>query len=361
MELPVRRILHVDMDAFYASVEQRDHPELRGRPVIVAGSERSRGVVAAASYEARRYGIHSAMPTSQALRLCPEVHRVPVRMARYREVSDQIREIFEAYTDLVEPISLDECFLDVGDTCRDRGVTATAVAREIKALIRQRTGLTSSAGVAPNKFVAKIASDIRKPDGLTVVPPGRVLVFLHPLTVSRIWGVGPKTSERLKQLGVHTIADLAARDPSWLIARFGKSGQLFHRLAHGEDRRPVIPSRDPRSLSSETTFAIDLTRLPDLMPVLQELAEEVEGRLRSRDLCGSTVTLKLRYGDFTTITRSHTLPRAVRDREELLAVVLELLGRTEFPGRPIRLAGIGVSGLQALGRPLQLELFDCVI
>lgn len=355
--MSVRRIIHVDMDAFYASVEQRDRPELRGRPVIVAGSDASRGVVAAASYEARRFGVHSAMPTARAMRLCPDVVRVPVRMSRYKEVSGQIREVFLSYTHLVEPIALDECFLDISEWCEEKGCTATEVALAIKARIRAETGLTASAGVGPNKFVAKVASDVRKPDGLTVVHPDRVIPFLHRLPVDRIWGVGPKTAARLRELNVNTVAQLAECELTWLVSHFGKAGHAFHQLAQGIDRRSVVPFRQPKSLSTEETFAQDVIDPAALSDVLRSQSEEVAGRLARHRLTGTTVVLKLRYDDFTTVTRSHTCEQPLGSPEVIFELAGELLSRTEFPQRPVRLVGVGVSGLVENDRPLQLTLF----
>ena len=356
--MSTRRILHVDMDAFFASVEQHDHPELRGRPLIVAGSSEARGVVAAASYEARRFGIRSAMATAAAERLCPQVLRVPPRHERYREVSEQLHEIFHEYTDLVEPISLDECFLDLTRHCATRRLPLVEVAREIKQRIRERTGLTASAGGASNKFLAKIASDLEKPDGLVIVPPGEAPAFLEPLPVERIWGVGPVTAKRLHALGVRTIGELAAKSPEWLEAVFGRWGPDFGRLARGEDDRPVVPHRDPRSLSAENTFARDVTDPEVLLREIRDQAEEVARRLASHHATGRTVTLKLRYGDFTTVTRSHTASRPLEQAPEIARLATRLLERTEFPHRAVRLVGVGVSGLVDRGRPVQLELFD---
>lgn len=355
----VRRILHVDMDAFFASVEQHDHPEHRGKPLIVAGSERSRGVVAAASYEARRFGIHSAMPTSRALRLCPQVVRVSPRHSRYHEVSAEIQAVFASYTPQVEPLSLDESFLDLTEYCVLHRCSVGPVAAEIKRAVRERTGLTASAGAGPNKLVAKIASDVEKPDGLVVVPPERVQAFLRPLPVERLWGVGPVTASRLRALGLVTIGDIANRDPAWLEQTFGRSGPIFHQLARGDDDRPVVTWHEPRSVSSENTFATDVADADEVLNCLREQAEEVASRLRSHGYHGRTVNLKLRYADFTTITRSLTPPHLVADVGPLFAIARTLLlTRTEFPQRPIRLVGVGVSGLLDAEGPVQLELWD---
>ena len=355
----VRRIVHVDMDAFFASVEQHDHPEFRGRPLIVAGSERSRGVVAAASYEARRFGLHSAMPTSRALRLCPQVVRVNPRHSRYHEVSTELHAIFASYTPQVEPLSLDESFLDLTEYCVLHHCSVGRVAAEIKRVVRERTGLTASAGAAPNKLVAKIASDVEKPDGLVVVPPERVQDFLRPLPVERLWGVGPVTASRLRALGLITIGDIADRDPAWLQQSFGRSGPIFHHLARGDDDRPVVTTHEPRSISSENTFATDVADVDEALNCLREQTEEVAGRLRSQGYHGRTVTLKVRYADFTTITRSLTPAHLVAEVGPLFTIARTLLlTRTEFPQRPIRLVGVGVSGLLDPEKPVQLELWD---
>lgn len=354
----MRRILHVDMDAFYASVEQRDNPDLRGRPIIVAGPAVGRGVVAAASYEARKFGIRSAMPTATALRLCPDVVRVPHRFPVYHEVCEQLHALFHEYTDLVEPISLDECFLDLSAHCAQERRSLREVAVEIKRRIRERTALTASAGGGPNKFVAKIASDLEKPDGLVIIPPPQVEAFLRPLPVERIWGVGPVTAKRLHDLGIRTIGDLADKSPEWLTTVFGRSGPDFGRLAQGHDERPVVAHREPKSLSSENTFARDVSDPEVLLEEIRAQAADVATRLRNHESMGRTVVLKLRYGDFTTITRSHTATRPVETAPEIAALACVLLERTEFPARAVRLVGVGVSGLMDRNRPLQLELFD---
>jgi DNA polymerase-4 len=346
------------MDAFFASVEQRDHPELKGRPLIVAGPAESRGVVAAASYEARPFGIRSAMATAAAERLCPHLVRVTPRIERYREVSAQLHEIFLSYTELVEPISLDECFLDLTAHCASRHRSLTETAREIKLRIREGTGLTASAGGAPNKFLAKIASDLEKPDGLVIVPPNRVRAFLEPLPVERIWGVGPVTAGRLHELGIRTIADLARKSPAGLGLTFGRWGAELGRLAQGLDDRPVVPHHEPKSLSAENTFARDVVDPQTLLQEIADQATEVAARLKGHAVMGRTVTLKLRYADFTTITRSRTSSRPLEEVAEIRALAEGLLARTEFPERPVRLVGLGVSGLVDRHRPVQLELFD---
>ena len=345
------------MDAFYASVEQHDRPELRGRPLVVGGSERARGVVAAASYEARRFGIHSAMAMSRAFRLCPHLVRVSPRFDRYHEVSSRIHDVFTSYTDLAEPLSLDESFLDVTAFCLEHRRSAGSVALEIKHRIRERVGLTASAGAAPSKLVAKIASDLRKPDGLVIVAPQDVEAFLRPLAVERLWGVGPVTAGRLHAVGLRTIGDLADATPDRLEKILGRHGRDLHALARGVDDRPVQPRSDPKSLSAENTFAVDARDVHEVLAQLADQAAEVAGRLAGHGFHGRTVTLKVRYSDFTTVTRSQSLPRPVRTAEDVLAVATRmLLQRTEFPGRPIRLVGVGVAGLVDERGPQQLEL-----
>jgi DNA polymerase-4 len=351
-----RRILHVDMDAFFASVEQHDDPALRGRPVIVAGSEKARGVVCAASYEARPFGVRSAMPTSRALRLCPEAIRIPPRHGRYREVSREIHAVFASFTEQIEPLSLDESYLDVTERCvRDR-MPLAVLAAEVKRAVKARTGLTASAGGGPNKFVAKIASDLRKPDGLLIVAPGEVASFLRPLPVDRIWGVGPVTAARLRAIGLQTMGDIVDRGAEWMEARLGRGGSGLHALALGRDDRPVVAHHEPRSISSETTFAVDVSDLEELRDVLREQAEEVGERLARNGYEAKTVVLKVRYDDFTTITRSLSPPIRVAGPGDLLPQVDVLLARTEAGRRPVRLVGVGVGGLVPDDLPMQLEL-----
>lgn len=347
------------MDAFYASIEQRDAPELRGQPVIVAGSASGRGVVAAASYEARRFGVRSAMPTRTALRLCPGAIRVPPRHDHYAAVSREIHAVFHEFTDLVEPLALDEAFLDLTAYCEEREQTMDVVARALKNAIRARVALTASAGAAPCKFVAKVASDLRKPDGLVVVKPRQVKSFLAPLPVERLWGVGPVTAGRFHELGLSTIAQVAACEPAFLEGRFGRAGHEFWLLAQGIDNRPVEPNRDTRSVSAETTFAVDQNLPEPVLSTLAGQAAEVCERLRRHGWTARTVVLKLRYADFSTVTRSITPGRPVGETEEIFALASRLLSeRTEFPQRPIRLVGVGVSGLLEPDAPVQLELFE---
>jgi len=348
-------ILHVDMDAFYASVEQRDRPELRGRPVIVGGVG-NRGVVSAASYEARRYGVRSAMPTATARRLCPQGVFLPPRMTYYATAARQIREILLAVTPLVEPLSLDEAFLDV------RGYEpllgpAPAVARQIKERVRSETGLTASVGVAPNKFLAKLASDHGKPDGLVVVPADGVAGFLAPLPVGRLWGVGAKGEKRLHALGVRTIGQLAALPEKVLADHFGKTGRHLWRLAHGHDDRAVTPDREAKSISTETTFPEDVGDREALRAWLLDLVDELAGRLRKEGVRARTVELKLRSSDFRTRTRSLSLPAATDVTDTLWQAALQLFERSVTAEvLPLRLLGVGASNL-ARGGMVQGQLF----
>ena len=339
-----RKILHVDMDAFYASVEQRDRPELRGRPVVVGGSPASRGVVAAASYEARAFGVRSAMPCAQAYRRCPAAVFVRPDFAKYRAVSDQIHAVFHQVTDLVEPLSLDEAYLDV--TTNHWGEpSATRVAQRIRAEIRAATGLTASAGVAPTKFLAKVASDLDKPDGLVVIPPERVAAVLRDLPVRRIPGVGGKTEARLLNHGIRTCGDVLAADPDELASWLGSYGDHLRRLAEGVDPRPVVASRERKSVSVEDTFAQDLTTRAEALAQLDDLAQRLAERLASAQARGRTVVLKVKYADFQQITRSRTLAQPVADADALLAAADRLLDQTEVGERPVRLLGIGVGQL----------------
>lgn len=342
MDSKVRRILHVDMDAFFASVEQRDAPALRGCPVAVGG--RHRGVVAAASYEARRFGVRSAMPMSQALRLCPKLVVVPPNFEKYREVSSQVFALFREVTPLVEPLSLDEAYLDVTENSWGETL-GTPVAQRLKAAIRDRTGLSASAGVAPNKFLAKIASGYRKPDGLTVIPPERVERFLASLDVDALWGVGPVTAEKLHAAGFHKLVDLRGRSPEELRAIVGSFAETLLALAHGIDPRPVEPSRERKSVGSETTFPEDLRDRTRLAQEARQMARDCAAWLGNHDKAARTVTLKLRYHDFQTITRSESSRDATCDAEVLADRAAALLSRTEAGTRPVRLLGVSLSGL----------------
>ncbi len=341
----MRKIIHVDMDAFYASVEQRDRPELRGLAVAVS-SAGERAVVMTASYEARRYGVGSAMPVQRAQRLCPELVLVPARMAVYREVSRGVREVFRRFTDIIEPLALDEAYLDVTDP-KVLPASATLLARRIRADILDATGLTASAGVAGNKFLAKVASGMNKPDGLTIILPEQADVFLAGLAVERFHGVGPRTAERMRAMGIQTGADLRALGEAELERRFGKNGRFFYRVACNQDDRPVDADREHKSISAETTFDRDLATREDLEPVLLQLCADVARRLERADLVGRTVTVKLRYPDFRIITRSRTLPGDAADVRELLAASASLAFETQRPDGPLRLLGVTVSNLRS--------------
>ena len=357
MNLWRRAILHVDMDAFYASVEQLDNPELRGKPIIVGGTPESRGVVAAASYEIRPYGVHSAMPTAKALRLCPHAIIVRPRGRRYAEVSSRIFDIFSRVTPLVQSVSLDEAFLDITGCQRLHGDPVT-IARRIRASIRKETGLTASVGVATCRFVAKIASDLDKPDGLTVIPEEEMADRLGVLPVSRIWGVGPVTGRRLAKLGIQTIAQLREWPVEALEAELGQSGRDLHDLANGRDDSEVVTDEEEKSVSHECTFAEDIDDIEYLETVLREQSDKVSTRLRRAGLRGRVACLKLRYRDFTTITRRKTLPEATSLSETLFTAARELLReRTEAGRRPVRLIGVGMAGFADTAATGQGNLF----
>ncbi len=352
-----RKIIHIDMDAFYASVEQGDNPALKGLPVIVGGDPEKRGVVSAASYEARVYGVHSAMPTSQAKRLCPHGIFLPVRMHRYREVSEQIFEILQEYTPFIEPLSLDESFLDVTGSEKLFG-PVLQIAKAIKRRILETTGLTASAGIAPNKFLAKIASDFKKPDGLVEIKPEEVQEFLHDLPISKLWGVGKSTEEVLKGMGILRVGQLAVYPAERIEKKLGKFGLELMALARGEDARPVTPDSEAKSISQEETFTPDLEDLQKMKRVLLDQAEQVGWELRKQKLKGCTVTVKVRYPDFTTVTRSHTLPLPTDQGIEIYQTALILLHKTEALQKKARLLGVGISNLLHQDDPEQLILFD---
>jgi DNA polymerase-4 len=350
-------ILHVDMDAFYASVEQRDNPDLHGKPVIVGGSAGQRGVVSAASYEARRYGVHSAMPTATARRLCPDGVFLPVRMRHYATIARQIRDILLSFTPLVEPLSLDEAFLDVRG-CEGLFGPAPEIARRIKERVRGDTGLVASVGVAPNKFLAKLASDLRKPDALVVVPADGVADFLHPLPVGRIWGVGAKAEKRLNALNLHTVGQLAALPEEVLAGHFGETGRHVWRLANGLDDRFVVPDREAKSVSTETTFAQDIGDRVVLRVWLLDLVEQLAARLRRHGLRGRTVELKLRSSDFRTRSRSQSLADPTDVTDTIWQAARTLLEKSLTPDvLPLRLLGVGASKLTR-DAAVQGDLFD---
>lgn len=338
----LRKIVHVDMDSFFASCEQRDDPNLKGRPVVVGGAE-ERGVVAAASYEARKFGIHSAMPTRRALKLCPDLIVVRPRFDVYRAVSHQIREIFSRYTDIIEPLSLDEAYLDV--TSNKMGLlTATKVAIQIKKDIKETTHLTASAGVSVNKFLAKLASDINKPDGLYVITPDMAESFVDDLQIGKFHGIGPATEEKMNSMGVFFGRDLKTKSLELLQQRFGKSGTYFYWIARGIDDRPVNPNRIRKSIGAENTFSSDLKLYEDMEAELFPLVEKVWRHSERLDMRGKTITLKVKYADFKQITRSHSLNHEFTDEEEILTISRELLKAVLPTSNGIRLLGVTLSG-----------------
>jgi DNA polymerase IV len=336
----MRRILHIDMDAFYASVEQRDDPALRGKPVAVGGQPSSRGVVAAASYEARKFGVRSAIPMSQAVRLCPSLVIVRPDFAKYKAASNAVFSIFRQVTPLVEPLSLDEAYLDVTENSWGETL-GTPVAKRLKERIRAETQLTASAGVAPNKFLAKIASGWKKPDGLTVIAPERVEPFLQQLPVDALWGVGPVTAKRLRARGIDKLVDVRTADLLVLREAVGSLADWLRQLANGVDDRPVTPNREVKSSGSENTYAEDLTDLDTIRHEIAEMASNATRWLGKKQMLARTVTIKVRYEDFTTVTRSHTA-LATRDESDIAARAVRLLEKTEAGLRPVRLLGVSV-------------------
>lgn len=351
-----KQIIHLDMDAFYPAVEVLDNPALKGKPVIVGGTK-ERGVVSSASYEARKFGIHSAQPMATAMRLCPEGIFLPVRMSRYKEVSRRVFDIFYRFTPLVEPISIDEAFLDVTGSTRLFG-EPVEIAKKIKQMVLEETGLTVSAGVAPSKFVAKIASDIDKPHGLTVVPPDRIRDFLDPLAIKKMWGVGKVTQEALARLNIRTFGDLSQVPVKVLEQEFGKQGLKMHLLSMGIDEREVAPEHDAKSIGHEETFLQDTIDADVAKKELLSLANRVAHRMRREAVNGRTITLKVKYTDFVQITRSATLPQSTDDGQEIYSTACCLLKKTDVGERPVRLLGISLSQLSSLGLKEQLSLFQ---
>jgi DNA polymerase-4 len=354
-----RKIIHIDMDAFYASVEQRDNPELRGKPIAVGGLPDNRGVVATASYEARKFGIRSAMPSKRAIQLCPELIFIAPRFAVYKTVSQQVREIFFRHTDLIEPLSLDEAYLDVTEDKQQIG-SAIGIAKQIKTAIRDELQLTASAGVSINKFVAKIASDMNKPDGLTFIAPDKVETFMENLPVNKFHGVGKVTAEKMNALNLFTGADLKRLTEPELVRLFGKYGSFYYKIVRGIDERPVEPNRETKSISAEDTFLNDVSNPAEMKEQLDRLAAIVTNRLQQYELKGKTITLKIKYSDFRQLTRSYTLPAAVADQETIAATALQLLLKTDIGEAKIRLLGVGVSNFAAEGGTAgnaQLRLF----
>lgn len=346
------------MDAFYASVEIRERPELGERPVVVGGDPQQRGVVCAANYVARRYGIHSAMPTRTAARLCPDAVFLPPRMSRYAQVSQHIRAIFQRYTPIVEPLSLDEAFLDITDSALLHG-SAQDIGRCIKAEIRAELGLIASVGVAPNKFLAKLASDLNKPDGFVVVQDDRIEAFLRPLSVSRLWGVGKVAGNRLRTLGIQTFGDLQGKPVTWAIQHFGKPGRHLWELARGIDARAVVPDRAAKSISHETTFATDIDDPEVLVMVLSSLNEQVSRRLRQTARVARSVVVKVRFSDFTTTTRTRRLSEPTHGTKAIWCTVQALFENAMATATlPVRLLGVGVNDLMKTRQ--QGDLFESV-
>jgi len=353
----LRHIIHVDMDAFFAAVEQLDYPELRGKPVLVGGDPKGRGVVSTASYEARPYGCHSAMPMSMAIRLCPQAIVVSPRLERYAEVSRQVFEFLEQFTPLVEPLSIDEAFLDVTGSERLLG-PAEQIAHALKDRIFAETGLSASVGLAPNKFLAKLASDIQKPNGLVVVKPEDVGRFLALLPISRLWGVGKATLPEFERRGTYTFGDALQLSFETLQQHFGERGEHFYQLVRGIDDRPVLPDREAKSISHEITFPVDVRDHEHLRSVILEQTDQVTRRLRRQGLVARTIGLKIRYGDFSTITRRETLPTPTDQMDVIwkaAAHLFEAWQRTR--PRPVRLIGVGVSQLET-AKDQQSSLFD---
>jgi DNA polymerase-4 len=360
---PVRKIIHIDMDAFYASVEQRDFPEYRGKPLAVGGSPTGRGVVATASYEARKFGVRSAMSSRKAMQLCPDIIFVFPRFEVYKAVSRSIREIFSRYTDIIEPLSLDEAFLDVTEDKQKIG-SALEIASQIKRAIKTELNLTASAGVSVNKFVAKIASDINKPDGLTFIGPSKVESFINKLPVEKFYGVGKVTADKMKSMQLFTGADLRKLSKNELVKHFGKTGHFFYNIVRGIDEREVQVHRETKSLGAEDTFMYDLENMEEMHKELDKIGLTVFNRLQKNQLKGRTVTLKVKYSDFTQITRNHSFSKPVCDFDTITETAKRLLEKVDMEEKTVRLLGISLSNFgepetrQKKPRdPEQLELF----
>lgn len=359
----LRKIIHIDMDAFYASVEQRDFPELRGKPIVVGGSPEGRGgVVATASYEARKFGVRSAMPSKKALQLCPQAIFVKPRFTVYKEVSQQIRAIFSRYTDIIQPLSLDEAYLDVSEDKLGIG-SAIEIAKQIKRAIKEELHLTASAGVSVNKFVAKVASDMNKPDGLTFIGPSAVASFMEQLPVEKFHGVGKVTAEKMKQLGLHTGADLKMLSEEQMVYHFGKAGRFYYQIVRGMDNRAVETERETKSLGAEDTFPYDLTTYKEMYDELDKIAQAVFDRLQRYRLKGRTITVKIKYSDFRQITRSKSFLDPITEKDEIAGLAKDLLTSSTLEGSKIRLLGITMSNFHGISFPgqnndsVQLELF----
>lgn len=351
----VRKIIHIDMDAFFASVEQRDEPSYRGKPVVVGGSPEQRGVVAAASYEARKFGIHSAMPSRTAKQRCPHLIFVRPRFDVYRQVSEQIHEIFNEYTDLVEPLSLDEAYLDVTTNKREMP-SATLIAKEIKQRIFEITQLTASAGVSINKFLAKTASAIRKPDGLFLITPDQAEAFVEQFPIEKFYGIGPATAEKMHALGIHTGKDLKGWSEIELVNKFGKTGSFYYMIARANDQRPVNPNRIRKSIGAEESYAEDLVDRHSMMVALEEIAEILKRRIDKNDANARTFTLKVKYADYQQVTRSRTLLTPIREISEMMKYAMELLDTTEAESKRVRLLGLTVSNFESEAE----ESSDCI-
>jgi DNA polymerase-4 len=352
----IRKIIHIDMDAFYASIEQRDHPELRGKAIVVGGDPTKRGVVATCSYEARKYGIHSAMAAQQAYQRCPQAIFLRPRFDVYRSVSAQIMSIFRSYTELVEPLSLDEAYLDVTDNYK--GITsATHIAQAIKKQIYTEMGLTASAGVSFNKFIAKLASDYHKPDGLTVVSPQQAVRFLEHIPIDKFFGVGKVTAARLRALKIETGADLKRLSEEELQQLLHKQGNILYHYVRGEDNRPVQPARIRKSIGKETTLVEDSADPEQLLQIMRQMAELVESRLKELDIAGKTITLKLRWSNFQLLTRSITVPIATQDARKIISILTPVLrGQLQVEKRPVRLVGVTISHLLSRTDIQRIEL-----
>tara|TARA_R110002074_G_scaffold262023_1_gene434270 strand:- start:443 stop:1549 length:1107 start_codon:yes stop_codon:yes gene_type:complete len=348
-ENPVqRKIIHVDMDAFYASVEQRDNPEYKGKPVVVGGTPEQRGVVAACSYEARKFGIHSAMSATQAHQRCPHAVFLKPRFDVYREVSAVVQAVFRQFTDLVEPLSLDEAYLDVTHNL-DYSGSATLIAKEIKRLIKEKTDLNASAGVSYNKFLAKIASDMDKPDGLYLITPEQGPEFIKRLPVRQFHGIGKATEKRMKEFGIHTGEDLLQRDLNELVENFGKAGHFYYSISRGVDLRPVKSHRERKSIGKETTFSKDKGDIDEMFSILEELSNSVSRSLFEKEMKAQTITLKVKYADFELITRSRTIEKPTLAAKKISEIVKILLTNTEAGKRKVRLLGVSTSKLHKKG------------
>jgi DNA polymerase-4 len=348
-----RKIIHIDMDAFYASIEQRDNPEYRGKPIAVGGSPQGRGgVVATASYEARKFGVRSAMPSKKAVQLCPQIIFIRPRFDVYKEVSQRIRAIFKRYTDVIEPLSLDEAYLDVSEDKQNIG-SAIEIAKQIRQAIKDELQLTASAGISINKFVAKIASDINKPDGLTFIGPSKVEKFMETLPVEKFFGVGKVTAERMKKMGLHTGADLKKLSEAELVKHFGKSGKFYYKIVRGLDDREVQAARETKSVGAEDTFPYDLKTLEDMHDELDKIAKSVHDRLSRYGLKGRTITLKIKYHDFKLVTRSQSFEESIDDFKTIANVSKKLLENTDLDNKKIRLLGISMSNFNDVKRKIE--------